>query len=132
MDGKKFDWSQYKGKVVLVDFWATWCGPCREEIPNMKANYEKYHAQGFDIVGISVDEDRAKLEKFLKTEKIPWTTINEKPDDEGNSPMVDYYGIMGFPTTMLVDREGKVVELEARGEDLGKELAKLFDAKSAK
>jgi thiol-disulfide isomerase/thioredoxin len=59
--GEKFDWARYKGKVVLIDFWATWCGPCLRELPNVKAAYEKYHALGFDVVGISLDEDKDAL-----------------------------------------------------------------------
>jgi len=125
-DGKPFDWDQYRGKVVLVDFWATWCGPCRAELPNVRKEYEKYHDQGFDVVGVSLDDDHDALAKFLEREKLPWITLNEAKDVEGNSPMADYYGIVGIPAVFLVDKEGKVVSLNVRGEQLGQLLAKLL------
>ncbi len=121
--GKAFDWSKYKDKVVLVDFWATWCGPCVGEIPNMKKVYKFYHAKGFEIVGISCDSKLSDLEKFVKEKEIPWMIVfgDGKP-----SPTVSYYGIMGIPTMILVGKDGKVVSLNARGEKLEEEVAKIL------
>jgi len=125
MDGDKFDWSSYRGKVVLIDFWATWCGPCRYELPNVKKNYERYHEKGFDVVGISVDRDRKAIEGFLKKEELPWTTLHEnKPG--ARHPMANYYGVVGIPTVILVDREGTVVSLRARGKELGRLLEEML------
>uniref|UniRef100_A0A7C2P261 TlpA family protein disulfide reductase n=1 Tax=Schlesneria paludicola TaxID=360056 RepID=A0A7C2P261_9PLAN len=121
--GQPFDWKTYKGKVVLVDFWATWCEACVAELPNIKANYDKYHAQGFDVVGISVDEDKDQLAAFLKSQQIPWTNLFA---EGGEQPTASYYGISPLPTAILVGRDGKVLSLMARGEILNELLEKEF------
>jgi len=134
IDGSELDWSKYRGKVVLIDFWATWCGPCLQELPNVQANYEKYHDRGFDVVGISLDDDRGALETFLEEREIPWATIyNDDPATAGwDNPLATYYGVMGIPAVWLVDKEGNVVSLMARGEALGEMLAEMLGEPAAK
>ncbi len=125
VDGQQFNWKSYQGKVVLVDFWATWCGPCIAELPNVKKNYDLYHAKGFDVVGISLDTDRVKLEKFIEEKGLPWPCLFQ--DEAGwDHPLATYYGIMSIPAVILVNQEGKVVSLNARGPELGEQLTKLL------
>jgi len=127
LNGKAFDKKALAGKVVLVDFWATWCGPCVAEIPNVLEQYAKYHDKGFEVVGVSLDQDREALEKFVVDQKIPWPILFEKPEGEGwQHPLATYYGITGIPTVVLIGRDGNVITLDARGEKLGERLDELF------
>ena len=128
IDGKPFDWSKYRGKVVLVDFWATWCVPCLEEVPNIRANYEKYHDQGFEVIGVNVDDEPETAAAFLKARPMPWTTVvSPDPAAPGmESPFVKKVGIQGIPFVVLVGRDGNVVGIHVRGSQLGVQLAELF------
>ncbi len=124
VNGKPFDIAAYKGKVIIVDFWATWCGPCLAELPNLKRIYEKYHSRGLEIVGVDLDNDGDALAKFLKDNDLPWTILHnseKKAEDEKpgfTDPNAEQYGITGIPTIILIDRKGKVISLDARGEQL--------------
>ena len=105
-EGNKIDINNFKGKYVLVDFWASWCGPCRKSIPEIKALYSKYKDKGFEVLSISVDTDVAAWKKAMHEEAMPWSQVLS-PDK--NKTMADFM-ISGIPTLYLVDREGKIVE----------------------
>ena len=128
LDGSRLDWESYRGKVVLVDFWATWCGPCRAEVPNVLKMYQAYHDKGFEVLGISLDERREQADSYIKQTNIPWASMfSDNPSERGwNNPMAVRYGITGIPRAILVDREGKVVHMTARGAKLGQELRRLL------
>ena len=123
LGGGAFDWSKYRGRVVLVEFWATWCGPYIREIPDLRGCYESYHNKGFDIVAISLDRKLVDVEDFAKQREIPWTIV---VGDGKPSPTVNYYGIMSIPVTVLVGKDGKVVSLNVTGEALPRQLEKLL------
>ncbi len=127
LEGKTLTLAQYRGKVVLVDFWATWCGPCVNELPNVIAAYEKYRAKGFEIVGISLDQDKEKLTSFLKKHKMEWPQVF---DGKGwDSKLAAQYGIQSIPATFLLDGDGKIVASGLRGKQLDEELEKLLAKK---
>lgn len=133
IDGTPFDWSQYKGKVVLVDFWATWCGPCLQEMPNIRANYEKYREQGFEVVGVNLDEEAQELKDFNALQPLPWPSVlSADPAAVGwDHPMVIKNGVAAIPFLVLVDREGTAIALNTRGSALGEKLAELFPEPTA-
>ncbi|WP_221225452.1 TlpA family protein disulfide reductase [Aporhodopirellula rubra] len=126
-EGEPFDWSEYRGRVVLVDFWASWCGPCRGEIPNMKRNLAAYGDE-FAIVGINMDRTIKAMEECIEKEEIAWVNLvgDEENGTGWNHPIARYYGVSGIPTAILVDRDGKVVSLSARGNRLDKSLEELL------
>ena len=128
VDGKALDWTRYRGKVVLVAFWATWCGPCRVEIGGILKNYEAYHDRGFEVVAVSMDLKKPDLESFLSENKLPWTVLFDQAlrTDAADNTMDTRYGIITIPELILVGSDGKVVSMDVRGPGLGRELEKLL------
>ena len=123
LDGREVDLAAMKGKVVLIDFWATWCPPCVAEMPNVKASYEKLHPKGFEIVGISFDEDKGKLEEFVKTKEMAWPQFFDGKGWE--NVFGQQYGIQSIPAMWLVDKKGNLVDLSAQG-GLAEKVEKLL------
>jgi thiol-disulfide isomerase/thioredoxin len=120
--GKPLAIANYKGKVVLIDFWATWCGPCRAELPNVIATYKKYHNQGFEIIGISLDQDQAKLTGFTKSMNMTWPQYF---DGQGwGNKLAVKYGMESIPATYLLDGNGKIIGRDLRGDELTQAVAK--------
>jgi peroxiredoxin len=116
LTGKPLSIAGLKGKVVLVDFWATWCGPCVAELPNVLAAYKKHHDAGFEIVGISLDSDRAKLDSFIEKKEMPWPQFFDGKGWENK--LGQKYGVNSIPATYLLDREGKIIATNLRGDAL--------------
>lgn len=124
LDGKPFELSDLRGKIVLVDFWATWCGPCIAEMPNIRKTLDKYGEDGdFVVLGISLDNDEKTVGKFIRKREIPWAQIVTGPADK--SAIAQQYFVAGIPATFLIGPDGKVVAKNLRGKSLQKEVAKL-------
>ena len=122
LDGKPLSVATYKGKVVLLDFWATWCPPCRAELPNVLKTYEAHHKAGFEIIGISLDQDKQKLTSFIEDKKMPWAQYF---DGKGwGNKLAQKYGVQSIPATYLIDRQGTIIGKDLRGEELEEAVAK--------
>jgi len=142
VDGREVDLAKLRGKVVLIDFWATWCGPCLAELPNVKKVYAAYHDQGFEVVGISLENAKlapkdtpeqtaAKLAKarkvltdFTAKEGMPWVQYFD--GKFWKNEIATNYAINAIPATFLLDQEGKLVSTQARGEKLEVEVKRLL------
>ena len=124
LGGAEIDLAKMKGKVVLVDFWATWCGPCVGEMPTVIAAYDKFKDKGFEVVGISLDQDKAALEGFIKEQGMTWPQYF---DGKGwQNDIAGKYGIQSIPATFLVGKDGKIVATDLRGPALENKLAELL------
>lgn len=128
LDGKAISIEAYRGKVVLVDFWAVWCGPCVAETPNMKKVYNAYKDKGFDIIGISLDNDEANLREYLKKNNITWRQVFSGKG--WDSPVARQYGIYSIPNMWLIDKDGKLISNNARGKELESLVAEALNDKT--
>jgi peroxiredoxin len=129
LEGKPLSVSAYKGKVVLIDFWATWCGPCVGELPNVIKAYEKYHKDGFEIIGISLDreKDKEKLVTFLKDKGMTWQQFFDGKFWENE--LSQKYGVNSIPATYLLNGEGVIIGQNLRGEKLESAVGKALEKK---
>lgn len=128
LGGKTVRLESFKGKYVLVDFWATWCAPCIAELPRLQEAYRKYHASGFEILGVSLDETRTAVVDFVKVRKLPWPQLH---NGTAGADLVDAFGVSSIPATYLVDPEGTIVRLDLRGPALESTLSRLIKPATA-
>ncbi len=125
IDGSEMSLSDLRGNVVLLDFWASWCGPCRKENPNVVKMYHKYNKEGFTVMSVSLDKDATKWQAAIEKDGLEWP--NHVSDLKGwSSSAGQLYGVRGIPFTVLIDKEGKIIKTNVRGEELQQTLQQLF------
>ena len=112
------------GKITIIDFWASWCGPCRQENPNVVALYNEFHAKGLNIIGVSLDTNVTKWKDAIAKDKLTWTQISNLQGWE--DPIAKQYSIEGIPATLLLDANGKIIAKDLRGEELKAKVASLL------
>jgi peroxiredoxin len=123
-DGKEIPISSFKGKYLLVDFWASWCGPCRMENPNVVKAYSEYKDKNFAILGVSLDKDKGAWQKAVKEDKLAWTQVSDLK--YWNSHAVEVFQFQGIPFNVLIDPQGKIIAQELRGNDLENKLKEVL------
>ena len=123
--GKEFSFSSLKGKVVLVDFWATWCAPCVKGIPALQAAYSKHKGKGFEIVSISGDENDRDVQSFLRANRVRWINHHDGTS-RFNGRLFTRFGVESIPMAILVDREGRVVATDVSASEIEQKLVDLL------
>jgi len=123
-DGKSLSLASLKGKYVLVDFWASWCGPCRQENPNVVKAYNQYKDKNFTILGVSLDNDKAAWQQAIASDKLTWNHVSDLKGWESTTAAA--YGVQAIPANFLLDKDGKIIAKNLRGEELDKKLAELL------
>lgn len=123
-DGKKFSLYDLRGHIVLLDFWASWCGPCLAEVPNLKAIYEKYHGKGLEILGVSLDEKEAAWKGTIERKGLTWQHVSSLKG--WKCPVAQRFKVTGIPRMYIIDAQGKIIAQDLRGEKLAKKIDELF------
>jgi len=123
-DGNPVSLASFRGKVTLIDFWASWCGPCRKENPYVAKIYEKYKGHGFEILGVSLDNNKDRWLRAIEQDGLPWTHVSDLR--KWKSEVVSLFGVRSIPHTILLDREGNIIAQKLRHHQLEQELTKLF------
>jgi peroxiredoxin/predicted negative regulator of RcsB-dependent stress response len=123
INGKAVRLDAYRGKYVLIDFWATWCAPCIGELPRLQAAYRTYHDAGFAIIGVSLDESKTAVVDFARARNLPWPQLHNA---SGSADLVEGFGVSSIPATYLIDPEGTVIRLDLRGKALDETLKLLI------
>ncbi|MFT3701501.1 MAG: TlpA disulfide reductase family protein [Agriterribacter sp.] len=125
VNGKPVSLASFKGKYTLVDFWASWCAPCRAENPNVVKAYNTYKAKGFEILGVSLDDKKENWQKAIQQDKLTWTHVSDLKGWQSDAAAL--YDVKGIPMNFLLDKDGKIIAKSLRGEDLEKKLSELLN-----
>jgi peroxiredoxin len=123
-EGKEIALSSLKGKLVLIDFWASWCGPCRKEMPNVVKIYSKFKNKGFEIYGVSLDQDKEKWMEAITKDGINWPQVSDLKYWDNVAARI--YNVQGIPYTVLIDKDGKIIAKNLRGQELEKKIAEVL------
>ncbi len=118
--------SDLKGKTVLLEFWASWCGPCRQENPNLVRTYEEFNSKGFEVFAVSLDEDKYSWLKAIEKDSLNWEHVSDLKGQGNEASLI--YGISGIPDNFLIDRNGIIIDRNLRGEKLNEKLAEIMPA----
>lgn len=124
-DGKMISLKESLGKITIIDFWASWCGPCRAENPNVVAMYNKYHSKGLNMIGVSLDRDGTKWKEAIKKDNLTWAHVSNLKFWQ--DPIAELYNIKSIPATYILDEKGIIIAKDLRGEELEAKVKELLD-----
>jgi thiol-disulfide isomerase/thioredoxin len=127
LNGQTATLSSFKGRVVLIDFWASWCGPCRHNNPRLVKFYKKYHPQGLEIISISLDQDPGEWKKAVEKDKLRWTQLNDYTDWDHSAAAA--YNVNAIPSTFLIDQQGLIRLFDPSGKELENQLKLLLNTR---